>query len=166
MALDALRKIPGTQELPLQPPSSLNIMFHRNDAAFIASKHNGKVAKRKPDVVIVSEADAQFASAEEDKLTWRELALGIALTRPTEPFTWRAPLSCQEFKRIRKKLPGVPRSWSIAEKAEDIPTIPATKIALLDWDPPVQSLSVIAEEEPTSNPAPESDGESLTSTKV
>ncbi|TFY83676.1 hypothetical protein EWM64_g323 [Hericium alpestre] len=93
--------------------SDLDIMFHVNDPAFITSKHNGVVSKRKPDVVLTSLAGAQRACKE--SYTWDELAFvhELPLRKPKEQLVWADIFSSFEFKRAKVGLNVPPTKFQL-----------------------------------------------------
>ena len=118
-ALRALRKI---KVQPLRGSTDLQPLFHRNDPKTMMGMHNGRTSLRKPDIILVSLADARATISDDDQGMWADFAFKTAGDPPQKDFWWRNSLSVAEFKRTRSDLTLPPTEYILkpVEKIEPV----------------------------------------------
>ncbi|KAG5634348.1 hypothetical protein H0H81_002287 [Sphagnurus paluster] len=106
-----LEKLKGLKGLPLRGPTDLDILFHTNDPAELASEQKGLTNKRKPDIAVVT-YEAANRSVVRD-IQNRKNIMEHAMVRPRQSFKWADLLCTFEFKLSKDNL--------------EVPKLPLTK---------------------------------------
>lgn len=69
---------------------------------------------QKPDVIVVSESDAQKAqSSGEQFYSQEEVFLEVATSPPVNPFEWRSIHTFVEFKKLKNKIQPPPKLYTL-----------------------------------------------------
>jgi hypothetical protein len=78
------------------------VYFHVNDPSLLTQEHKGKVSRRKPDFLLVSDDDMRNACEDGDFLQIHDLIMKNAVKSPEVPFNWRVVRTFVECKSSKK----------------------------------------------------------------
>ncbi|KAH7922715.1 hypothetical protein BV22DRAFT_1070026 [Leucogyrophana mollusca] len=122
-----------------------NILFHRSDPVEIRQTHQGRVSRRKPDVVVVPWATATKAGNEDDEHAEKsDMYRTYASQPPEKAFKWADVRCAVEFKATKRKLGGVPTRYEVKDYVK--PTKPFLSISVLkELDDADLALKSVAE---------------------
>jgi hypothetical protein len=107
----ALQELGRLDDLPLRPPSALQLLFHRNDPMVVMAEHSGHKSHRKPDVVLVPLTAARKALDPDVTGNWADFALNTATSAPQHNFDWNCIYLTAELKRKKDKLTFPPSTF-------------------------------------------------------